>query len=98
MALQAEPPLGIFTYMLNSQLFSCCALPSGLEQPLGLLLAPCLHGLSEADVFWCMHNNLQLIAGLQEVMPRGVVAFRREGDPVKAPAEGIHSAGFQVNG
>ena len=98
MALKTEAPSGVSTDMVHRQLRSCCALPSGLEQPLGLVLALCLHRRGEADVFWSMHHNLQLMAGLQQVRPRRVVAFGRQGDPVKPSAEGINAAGFQVDG
>ena len=98
MALQAEAPSGVLTDVLYGQLFSCCALPSRLEQPLGRLLALRLHCCSEADVFRAMHHNFQLMAGLQKLLPWGAVAFRREGDPVEASAQWIHPTGLQMQG
>ena len=98
MALQAEAPLGVLTHMLHSQGFSDAALPARLKQPLCVVLAVGRHCCSEADVFRAMHYNLQFMANLQEVRPRGVVAFGRKGDPVKASAEGINATGFQVDG
>ena len=84
--------------MLHCQGFSDAALPARLKQSFGVVLALGRHCCSEADVFRAMHNNFQLMAGLQKLLPWVAVAFRREGDPVEASAQRIHPAGFQMQG
>ena len=98
MALQAEAPLGVLTHMFHRQHFSNAALPAWLKQSLGVVPALRFHFRCETDVFWAMHHDFQLMAGLQKVFPRGAVAFRRKGDPVETPAQWIHPAGFQMQG
>ena len=84
--------------MIYSELFSAAALPPWLKQSLGVDFALGRHCCSEADVFRAIHYNFQLMASLQKLLPWGLVAFRREGDPVEASAQLIHPAGFQMQG
>ena len=54
------------------------------------------HAFREIQVRRIVHNNFEFVAFLEDGLPRWLMGFRRESDPVEIAAKQTHSAGFKV--
>lgn len=96
MGLQAQAPAGPGLHELQGQGLPFAAVPAGLKQP-GRLGGLAGADLGKEQVGGVVHDHLELIAALQQLRPRRLVALGREADPIRRATEGIDAAGFQVN-